>query len=523
MGAQNFAVVNLDGGLNLIDTHMTNQQRVGTCKVLDNFESSINGGYRKINGYTMYGTAQPSGGANTVFGTFPYADGVLAISSDGVYFSDDGITWIQVNRDTYVVQTGTVEVGNAPSGTYVDVNGSGTTFLADYSVGDHIRIAGTIAEIASVPSDTYLTISTEISGGVVAGTAHYKNGDLTPTGTLLPRTSQGTTEFAWLEADGEYGSIVFTDTTGNNNAGRFQITGLGGTRFYYYDDLDANFGAPTNPRHCISFQQRVVFGDIVLDSVREIGTIAWSDRYQNKRFDGASAGTANTGTSVVGLAPFKDKLIIFAHNHISQLVNINDVATIAIIPITTHTGCISAQTIQVMANDVIFLSYDGIRVLSASDLYGDITFGIISLPIDEYVKTIINGSSGFDLSSCMIRNKNQYRLFYTNSLYSTDQQRGVIGTLKRNSQGGMEWQWSRAKSFVLSCLTSTASPFVTVGAKEERIYQGGYDGYVYTHDSGNSFGGNNIRCTMELNEIDYGDAGLKKTLHYVKVFGSVEG
>lgn len=522
MGNQNFSVINLDGGLNLVDTHYSLQTKIGTCKILDNFESSIDGGYRRINGYTMFGDTQPSG-SNEILGVFPYADGVLAVAGTGVYFSTDGNTWLQVNRDTWESQTGTVQVTNT-SGSYVDVQGTGTFFLNTFSVGGHVRIDGHIREIAAVISNTEMTLVSEISGGVLSGTAVYKNGTSTLAGSIQFRTAQGQTEFAWLEDDGEYGSVVLADTTGSNNCARFKVTGSGGARAYEYDTLSPEaYAAPTTPRHCVTFEQRVVVADVYEESSRESGTVAWSDRYQNLRFDGGSSGTVQVDSPVVALVPFRDRLIIFCRNSIYQLTSINDPASLEVRPISYNTGCVSAGSVQEIAGEVVFLSYDGIRTLSASDRYGDVQFGVISTDVDPYVKEIINAAETLRITSCIIRYKNQYRLFYTNPNYTPDRQFGLVGTLKKSREGILAWQWSRIKNVPVAALATATNPFLSLGTRDEKVFHGGYDGYVYRHDFGDDFNGDNIIAEMELNELDYGDAGLKKTLHYVKSFGQIEG
>ena len=70
-----------DGGLvkttNAIDLLKT----PGVATDLRNFEVSIKGGYRKINGYQKLGTTnavQPTGGTTNILGVTPYADGVVA-------------------------------------------------------------------------------------------------------------------------------------------------------------------------------------------------------------------------------------------------------------------------------------------------------------------------------------------------------------------------------------------------------------------------------------------------------------
>ena len=87
----------------------------GVATVLQNFEASISGGYRRINGYTKLGTTnavQPTGGTTTLLGTQPYADGVVVTAGTNIYFTQDGITWVTINRlsagggDNYSTFTG---------------------------------------------------------------------------------------------------------------------------------------------------------------------------------------------------------------------------------------------------------------------------------------------------------------------------------------------------------------------------------------------------------------------------------
>lgn len=517
MGEHTNLVVNLDGGLDLVSTHYTLQQALGSAQTLVNYEPSIEGGYRRINGYEKFGSTQPSGGADEVYATYPYADGVVAVSSTGVYFSVDGNTWLQVNRDTYVAQTGTVAVV-LHTGNYIKVNGVGTAFLSEYSVGDHIRIDGNIREIDSIVSDTELTIELEIAGGVSAGTVHYANGDLTLAGTISTRTGQGTSSIAWLEEDGDYGSLAITDHNGDNPIGYFRILGTGVSRTYEWDDLGADFSAPINPRRCTILARRL----FVANRDGEMGTVFWTDRFQMRRFDGASAGSITLTDPIQTIKPFKDRLIIFCRNSIHQLVEIDDPTNIQVITISSNTGCADGNSVQELGGDLIFLSHDGIRVLNATDQYGDVTFGVISRKIDVYIKELLTSLGSLKLSSGVSRYKNQYRLFYTNSISAPEQQLGLIGTYKLGVGGELGWQWSRIQGIPVASLSSITNDFIP-NLQNERIYHGGYDGYVYQHDSGNNFDGGNITSKIELNEIDYGDIGQKKTLHYIRVFGDIEG
>ena len=73
----------------------------GAATELRNFEVSTEGGYRRINGFTKLGTTnavQPSGSNDTLLGVTPYGDGVVVCVGTNIYFSQDGITWLQINR-----------------------------------------------------------------------------------------------------------------------------------------------------------------------------------------------------------------------------------------------------------------------------------------------------------------------------------------------------------------------------------------------------------------------------------------
>lgn len=519
MGEQVSASINLTGGLNLVDPHFVLQQQPGSCSELINYELSVRGGYRRINGYTAYGTTTPTGSTDTVFAVFPYADGVIAVASTNVYFSTDGDTWVTVNRDTYVAQTGTVEVGPTDLAAVI---GSGTSFTTEYEVGDHIRIDGQIRQISAITDNTNLTLETDLSGSVAASTAHYKNGTTTLNGTISSRTSQGQTMIAYYEGDDEYGSIVLTDTTGNNNAASFKITGTGGSRAYYWDDLTtADFAAPADPRYCSVFANRLIVAAAGNDNKN---TIYYGDRFDIGRFDGASAGSITVEGEIVGIYPFKDVLVIFCRNSIHQLTNLDSAtkADIEVKPITSRTGLAATFSVQEAGNDLIFLADDGVRTLSASEKYGDLTFGVISRKIDPLIATLLDGLLSYTISSVYIKEKNQYRLYYTTSASTSDDITALVATNRLNTLGQLEWQWSTIKGIMPSCVDATTNTYIS-STEAEQAYFGGWDGQVYEHDTGSNFNGSDIDASFTLNEIDYGDIGIRKTIHYVRLFGTSEG
>ena len=103
------------GGLNTNISEIEMLKQPGIATELMNFEVDPDGGYRRINGFTDFGgddAARPNSTA-AVVGIKTYADGVIVCSGTNIYFSNDGATWLQINRasvasggDNYTAFTG---------------------------------------------------------------------------------------------------------------------------------------------------------------------------------------------------------------------------------------------------------------------------------------------------------------------------------------------------------------------------------------------------------------------------------
>ena len=103
------------GGLNTNISEIEMLKQPGIATELMNFEVDPDGGYRRINGFTDFGgddAARPNSTA-AVLGIKTYADGVIVCSGTNIYFSNDGATWLQINRasvagggDNYTAFTG---------------------------------------------------------------------------------------------------------------------------------------------------------------------------------------------------------------------------------------------------------------------------------------------------------------------------------------------------------------------------------------------------------------------------------
>ena len=173
-----------DGGLVLDNTKFNLFDKPGVAVKLRNYEVNIGGGYRRINGYTKLGTTsatRPTGAADPILGVHPYALGVVVCAGTNIYYTEDGITYIQVNRNTS--ESGLTQAAlsgasllSRPSqdkATFVLVKGEvdhvtnpyGTLYIAtgaDPIVHFHINGTGVSRTF------TYVELATPVAGSVIS-------------------------------------------------------------------------------------------------------------------------------------------------------------------------------------------------------------------------------------------------------------------------------------------------------------------------------------------------------------------
>ena len=89
--------VSCKGGLNTNLNQLEMLAQPGLATRLRNFEVDPDGGYRRINGFSLFGDTRPNS-TEDVLGMAVYADGVVVCSGTGIFFSVDGDSWLQVNR-----------------------------------------------------------------------------------------------------------------------------------------------------------------------------------------------------------------------------------------------------------------------------------------------------------------------------------------------------------------------------------------------------------------------------------------
>ena len=499
--------INCEGGLDLVSSTSLLFRTPGVAQRLNNFESSIHGGYRRISGFSKFGSSQVSGG-NQLEGIFRYAKGVVACASSNIFYSADGNSWTQVNKDTYQTKTGTVAVTSGSA----TITGSGTAFTTEFAIGDDILINGEQFLVLSIATDTSMTADGNFASSA-SSQAIKKNGATISqlnSASAVSRGSQSLCEFTVYESNKQYGKLYIAD--GENKVAELviEITDAGVHTFSF---KELNRSAPTDPSLVTIFGERL----IVAGQSSNPQQVAYSTRLTPENFTGASAGTVDVGDQIVGIKSFRNKLIVFCKNSIYQLSNLDSTAVLS--SVTKNIGCVSGKTIQEIGGDLIFLAPDGLRTIAGTARIDDIELGSISrkiLPV--FRDDVFPNLSTITFSSMVIREKSQYRLFYFKNGTADLQQKGILGTFKISSQGVPLYEWSQT--------TGIPARVTHSGFDEndnEVHYHATTDGRVYNHDTGTSFDGSNIPCEYKTPDLDYGDSGVRKTLYYIKTSIRAEG
>ena len=435
--------VAVDGGL-VSSTNVINLLKTpGVAKDLRNFEVSTEGGYRRINGYQKFGTTnatKPTGSTTNILGVFPYADGVIATAGTGIFFSNDGQTWLNIGRSSV-----------ASSG------------------DDYTAFTGR---------------------------------------STLTRTSQGQCQFTLFDgATFDYGQVIIADGANKPYIFRMEGTGVLTSRTFFAEEITVT---GTKGVKYVTTHDKHLIAAGVEDN---LSTIFFSATLDPTSFSGTGSGSIVVEDQIEGIRGFRNELFIFCTNSIFKLININDSSNIAIVPVTKNVGCLSGYSIQEIGGDLIFLAPDGLRTVAGTARIGDVELGTVSKAIQPLVTNLAENINSFVIDSVVLREKSQYRLFYTNTSLEQTQQKGIIGTLRPD---GFQWSTTRGLE-----VTAIGSGFDNNNV--EQYYHGDTNGFVYQHDTGNSFDGSNILARFETPNYDYGDLGTLKTLHYVRVSASSEG
>lgn len=224
-------------------------------------------------------------------------------------------------------------------------------------------------------------------------------------------------------------------------------------------------------------------------------------------------GVINVGDDITALQVFREQLIIFCKKSIFRLTG-SSFADFALQPIATGVGCLNGDTVQEVGGDIVFLSQDSIRSLSATNKIGDFNLASASKTIQDDFSAFIQNHQFF--SSLVIPSKTQYRIFgYSDSITEANAQ-GFIGT-QVIGQSGVEFHWAKTKGIQ----ARVAAESIDSG-KETAVF-GNKDGYVYKMEEGNDFDGDNIKADFSTPYIPLTDPRTRKTIYKAILYTDPQG
>ena len=280
-------------------------------------------------------------------------------------------------------------------------------------------------------------------------------------------TSKGTTYRYDFERFNYNGTEKIIIATGTTNAFTLDTS-------YNEDVINATGGgtAPTAPKFVASFKNHMFYAGMS----DALSTVQFSGPFTEDDFD-TGGGTVKVDTTIVGLKVFREALFVFGEDRIYKITG-DTSSDFAVVPVTRKIGCIDGKTIQELGGDLIYLSPDGLRTIAGTERIGDIELGTVSKQIQSRISDI-----GTDnISSTIIRNKSQYRLFYPVTAATEGNSKGIIAVLKANPEAGtLGFEYADLKGIKPSCCDSF---FIS---NTETTIHGGYDGYVYKQEDGGSF------------------------------------
>lgn len=538
-------------------------QLPGSARILRNFEPSIEGGYRRIEGFAKYDSAfVPSYGTPRVHGTGQTGTTLIVGSlytspAEGTTFTIAGVA------GTYTIAAGGVAYNSTFKRATLTLTTSLASSPANAAVITVTSNAGNIIGVAAWNGSTiavrnnavfkstgtgWTRINTPSYGTVLVNGGSQTGASLIVDGlTGVPQvgdtftiagvnliytvladatvTSGGATlsispNLAASPADNAVITFVAANRTGSLK-NRFEKYRIGTTeKIAGVDSVNAPFlydnttftaldSAPADvlaAEHICFFKNQMFFakGD----------KLTFTAPYTDNDFNPANgAGVLSLGSAITGLIVFREQLIIFSQQKISRLLG-NTLADFVLQPITLNVGCIDTDTIQEVGADIMFLGPDGLRLISGTDTFGDYSLAVVSKPIQSEMTAFIASSTSF--ASVVIREKSQYRLLGFSASVTTQNAVGIVGTQTIGDQtGALSWAELRGiKAFVAD------SDYLS---RIETIVFAHTDGYVYRMETGNSFDGANIIATFSTPFVPMTDPRLRKTFYKLFLYTDPTG
>jgi len=542
----------------------------GSARRLINFEPSVKGGYRRINGFNKYTSSYiPTYGSPVVQGSSQSGTSLVIANifvsiTNGSTFQIAGVSgtytvasssFSNTNKETTLTITPTlasspadkasITFSNKTSKTeglhfFVDTANNVSTTLV-YRDGNLYSSTGSTFTNQTVPNYGSTNVKTSgqsgttlIVQGFTSDTDVARVGDtFTIAGvekvyTVLsaPSISSGHGSIsiypalASSPADTATVTFIGRSMAGGTKARFINFNYDGTERTVMVDSTNYPITWGTNEGLKVLDSSSSVLGSEVVAAFKDHlffgkgSNLVFSAPFLQNDFTPANgAGSIRLPSRITGLITFRDKLIIFTNSSIHQLTGTAS-SSFQLAEISEDLGCSEPDTIQEVGGDIMFLARDGLRFLGATARIGDFNLSVASRNIQDNITEFT--TSYADVVSLTIRSKSQYRIMGFASGQIDSVAEGYIGT-QFADQDASSFSWSQTKG-IKAYRTASA----TSGSSEVILFVG-ETGYIYRLETGNTFDGSVISASFFTPFMSINDPKVRKTLFKATTYYDPEG
>ena len=464
---------NCEGGLVL--NRSTFIMQPGQALELENFEPDVGGGYKRLLGFRpLVNQIVPETNVSSeaVLLSTKFSNFVLAARGEKIFSSASTELSIKIVSTTAMTGAGTITVdstaGFSSSGT-IQINSEIFTYTG--------KSTGAFTGVTRATSST--TAANHAVTDVVSETWTVRD-----TG----RTNAARYNFEKYNFDGN-DKIIVVDQT---NAPTIFNASLSAS--------DVGDSSVSGAKHVVAFKNHMFYSG--MSSTPQ--EVVFSEPFNEDGFNsGSGAGSIKVDDTVVGLRVFRDNLVIFCENRIFKMGGSSS-SDFAIVPVTRNIGCINGFSILEFAGDLVFLGPDGLRTVAGTARIGDVELGTISTNVQQLFRENLDDADAF--VSLVIPDKTQYRIFFSKSTGTDSATIGVIAVMK-----GQAFEFSTMKGI------RPASADTVIEDGDVIVLHGGFDGFVYRQEKGNTFDGTLINAKYRSPDLSMGDPGVRKHMQRVNV------
>lgn len=266
--------------------------------------------------------------------------------------------------------------------------------------------------------------------------------------------------------------------------------------------------APTNPKYITTFKSHM----FMAGASASPNSVYFSAPLDETNFAVADgAGEINVGFDIVQIKTFRDELYIFGTNNIKKIVG-SSVADFQLLQVTNDLGCIASDSVVELGGDLLFIGPDGLRPVAGTDRIGDVNLETISKNVQSIFNDIVLNQDLDALSSVIIRQKSQFRMFF-----SASESQGVIGALRQQQNGSIAFEFGQMLGITATCADSGY-----IG-QYEFVIHGDSSGKVYRQERGTNFDGSDIFSLFQTPFYHMGDPELRKNFLKLSTYMKSEG